>query len=180
MTTNGEVILRGCRILRPEFTTWNRLLDARDFLRDQVTLKLGEQINLIEGNPEAVDTVRAWMQVSDRHQVTRREMFNYMKHVHEASMWLDNWKMVLHIYPIAEPNFILIRIESGAILDKWFELFIDPDTYDMQYEHVSYPSGDDEADEAFEMMWTMYMTLIPHPYRLTVCDDLQEFASACV
>ena len=179
MTTN-EVTIRGYRITRPEFLTWTRLLDARDYLREQVSAKLGEQIDLIESSDDAVAEVRAWMQVSDRHQVTRREIFNYMKHLHEASQWLGNWKMILHIYPVPSNNFILIRVESGAILDKWFEWFIDPDTHDLIYEHVSYPSGDDLENKAYEKMWAVHMAATPHPYRLTVCDDLQEFASSCV
>ena len=179
MTTNGDVTVRGYRIRSPKFTTWNRLLEARDFLREQVSLKLGEQINLIEEDVESLDEIRAWMHVSDRHHVTRREIFNWIKHAHESSMWLGNWKMILHIYPVGA-GVILIRIESGAILDKWFEWFVDPDTDDLKYEHLSYPVGDDLQDDGVEALWHDTMTLTPHPYRLTVCDDLQEFASSCV
>lgn len=181
MNTNGEVTIRGYRILRPELTTWNRLLDARDLLRAHVTMKLSEQINLIEADPNALQDIREWMQVSDRHMVTRREVFNWIKHAHDASMWIGNWKMVLHVYPVANmfSKHILIRVESGAILDQWYEWFVERATHD-DYEDLSYPSGDDEQDEYREQVWEQEMNLTPHPFRLTVCDDLQEFATACV
>lgn len=177
---NSEVTLRGYRIVDPKLTTWNRLLDARDTLRERVGLKLGEQIGLIQSDPELLQEVRKWMQVSDRHRVTRREVFNSIKHVHEASMWLGNWKMILHVYPLESlSNHILIRVESGAILDQWFEWFIDPASHD-QYEDMSYPCGSKKKDESREAQWSEQMKLTPHPYRLTVCNDLQEFASLCV
>jgi|Cruoilmetagenom7_1024161.scaffolds.fasta_scaffold03732_5 hypothetical protein len=183
MTTNSDlnhvaVTLRGYRLPRPTFTTWTSLLQARDFLREQVGLKLGEQIDLIETDPESLQAIRTWMQVSDRHKVTRREIFQWVKHAHESSQWLGNWAMILHVYPVIEAEAILIRIESGAILDKWFEWFID----DMvgEFHDFSYPTGNALQDTGTEALWNEQMTLTPTPYRLIVCDDLQEFASTCV
>ena len=85
--------------------------------------------------------------------------------------------MILHIYPVVDPERVLIRIESGAILDKWFEFFAG-DIID--FDNVSYPIGSKLNDKTCEILWQEQMNLMPHPYRLTVCDDLQEFASSCV
>lgn len=184
MTTDTPVqsepapMIRGYRITEPELTTYNRLLDVRDALKERTVIQLKMQINFILEDETSQQIVRAWLQVSDRHSLSRREVFNWIKHQHDESNDAHNWRLKLYVYPVANmfSKHILVRIESGAVCEDWFGQQVQNGFDGIEDLHVY----EDDADDNYNVIvWVEQMKLTPHPYTLIVTDDLEEYAQ-CV
>ena len=156
------------------------MLDARDDLVLRVAEKLNDQLDVMNADEETLNKVREWLNVSGRYVPSRRDLFNYVVHLHNEMHYVANWRFILHVYPVANmfSKHILVRVVSGAVCDKWFEWYVDKESFDT-FEDLSYPVGEVDVDEYRATVWTEQFKLTPKPYTLTIVDDLEEYATAC-
>jgi hypothetical protein len=153
----------GYRINAPELTTWNRLLELRDALRDRAVKQLNMQIDLMLDDEVVQSNIRAWLQVSTRHTLSRREVFNYIVKLHNENTWACNWRMIIEVIP---GDVILIRLDVGAITCDWFK------------SQARFENFDELEDVHDDIVWKQHEHT--EGYRLIVVDNLEEYAQLCV
>lgn len=177
MTANDyqKYAIIGYRIPDPELATWSRLLDLRTALRERAIKQLNLQIDMMLESNDVQQEIRKHLQVSSRHSLSRREVFNWIIKQHDENAWAFNWKLVIEVLPYQD--IILIKLECGAITCTWFK------------EHARFEQFDDiesihvnkDADPGSYTFCFWNQPSIPvEGYRLVVIDQLEEYAQLCV
>lgn len=155
------------RLLKPKHSTWSELLDVSLALRLRTVHQLKLQIEMMLQDKATSDDIRKHLQVSHRHTLSRREVFNYIVKLHNENQWASNWRLIIHALPL--PTSMFVRIECGAVTCDWFRHQCKQDYLKIKAEHVSHDQlkGD-----------VIYDTI--DGYTLSVIDDLEEYAQLCV
>ena len=172
MTTANEyhryVIIR-YRIAKPKHTTWSRLLDIGLRLRERAVKQLKLQIDMMLQDDAVTQDIRKHLQVSHRHSLSRRDVFNYIVKLHNENEWAFNWRLILYVLPIHK--HIIVRIDCGAITCDWFRTQCEHDSFDkLEAMHVAQIDMD-SAEVLYDLI---------DGYTLPIIDNIEEYAQLCV
>ena len=99
--------------------TWNGLTYYHDQLMQFNKEKIREVVNAMVIDPVTQDAIRKYMNVSDRHEVTLRDAFNYLHSTYQAAVEFNeragDWSCVLRMFPWGRTVYIVIEQGEGSV-----------------------------------------------------------------
>lgn len=166
-------------VLHPKPATWSMLLSAQQTMRKAVRVKLSHTISQMIGDPVMQDAVRVYLNASDRHEVTRRDCFNYLGDTYAKAVMqgvgVTDWTVVLRAWPYRDKLYI--ALEVGGAVD-----YLSGILFTLGGQPFGVP-GDTPSQTTYrQQRWTEIVEQGVGCYTLDVCTlgAWQEYSSECV
>lgn len=101
----------------------SRLIDFRDAAREKIVQRLKIRLHYLTS--QNADVIRNWLKVSERHEVTARDAFNYIDHRYkENAEAQENWDLMVYLLPVGAG--CLVEIIEGGVCEGYTDQYLGP------------------------------------------------------